>query len=314
VVAGDVRIRLAHPDELTELQRVEREAGARFRGLGLLDHLLDHSLALSELAAHQRAGRVWVAADLDDRLVGFAVASVVDGGAHLEELDVVPEAGRRGIGSRLVDVVCEWAADAGFRRITLSTFRDVPWNEPFYARRGFRRLQLTDLSPALHEVRTREERLGIAMDRRVVMQRDLPSRAEIPPRHLVLYDGECGVCSRVVRWLIDTDRHGILHFAPLQGATATELRQRWRDLPTDLDSVIYVERSPAGERVSWRSEAFFRLCRVLGGPWRAVAALGWLPRPLTDAVYKAFARRRHVFGGPPACRLPSPAERARFLP
>ena len=225
------------------MQRVEREAGARFRGLGLLDH----SLSLVELAAHQRAGRVWVSADPDDRLIAFAVASVVDGGAHLEELDVVPEAGRRGIGSRLIDVVCDWAAGAGFRRITLSTFRDVPWNEPFYARRGFRTLQLTDLSPALREVRAREERLGIAMDRRVLMRRDLPSRAEIPPRHLVLYDGECGVCSRVVRWLIDADRHGVLRFAPLQGATATELRQRWRS------SVAVVPCSGAKWRTPCRS-------------------------------------------------------------
>ena len=141
-----------------------------------------------------------------------------------------------------------------------------------------------------------------------------PPGTEIPPRHLVLYDGECGVCSRIVRWLIDTDRRGLLRFAPLQGVTANELRQRWHDLPTDLDSVVYVERSSEGERVSWRSEAFFRLCRVLGGPWRAVAALEWLPRPLTDAAYKAFARRRHLFGAPPACGIPSPAERARFLP
>jgi hypothetical protein len=105
VAAGDVRIRLAHPDELTEVQRVEREAGERFRGLGLLDHLLDHSLSLPELATHQRAGRVWAAVDPDERLVGFAVANVVDGGAHLE--GARRRAGGRpaGIGSRLVDVV-----------------------------------------------------------------------------------------------------------------------------------------------------------------------------------------------------------------
>ena len=203
------------PDELPELQRVEREAGERFRGLGLLDHLLDHSLSLPELAAHQRAGRVWVAADPDERPVGFAVASVVDGGAHLEELDVVPEAGRRGIGSRLVATVCDWAADAGFRTITLSTFRDVPWNAPFYARRGFRPLRLTELSPALREVRAREERLGIAMDRRVVMQRDLRRRDRVPPLHLVLYDGECGVCSRD-RPL--APRHRPARAAPLRAA------------------------------------------------------------------------------------------------
>jgi ribosomal protein S18 acetylase RimI-like enzyme len=122
---GEIRIRPAEAPSF-ELQRVEREAGVRFRGLGLIDHLLEHSLPLPELSEHQRSGRVWVAADEHDRPVGFAVASVVGGGAHLEELDVLPEAGRHGIGTRLVATVCEWAAAQGFPAITLSTFRDVP--------------------------------------------------------------------------------------------------------------------------------------------------------------------------------------------
>ncbi len=311
----EVRIRLAQAAELPELQGVEREAGARFRGLGLLDHLLDHSLSLPELAAHQRAGRVWVAVDAAGHPLGFAVASVLEGGAHLEELDVVPEAGRRGIGTQLVDTVCEWASSQGFSTITLSTFRDVPWNGPFYVRRGFRTLAPAELSPALREVRAREERLGIPMDQRVVMRRQLDPLAGAPhPLHLVLYDGECGVCSRIVRWLLAADRRGLLHFAPLQGATAAELRRRWPALPADLDSVVYVDRSGGSEQVSWRSEALFRLCRLLGGPWRAAAVLAWLPRPLTDFAYDAFARRRHLFGDPDTCALPSPGERARFLP
>src|SRR5262249_4493876 len=157
VSPADVRIRLARAAELPELQRVEREAGARFRGLGLLDHLLDHSLALTELSAHQRAGRVWVAAGADERPLGFAVASVLDGTAHLEELDVLPAAGRKGIGRRLVDTVCDWAKAQGFSAITLSTFRDVPWNGPFYERLGFRSLSPAELSPALRDVRAREK-------------------------------------------------------------------------------------------------------------------------------------------------------------
>jgi predicted DCC family thiol-disulfide oxidoreductase YuxK/GNAT superfamily N-acetyltransferase len=309
-----VRIRLARAPELPDLQRVEREAAARFRGLGLLDHLLDHSLSLPELAAHQRAGRVWVAVDAAECPLGFAVASVLEGGAHLEELDVVPEAGRRGIGARLVDTVSEWASSQGFSTITLSTFRDVPWNGPFYARRGFRTLGPAELSPALREVRAREERLGIPMDQRVVMRRQLRRHAGMPPQHLVLYDGECGVCTRIVRWLLAADHRGVLHFAPLQGATAAALRRRWPALPADLDSVVYVDRSGRSEQVSWRSEAIFRLCRLLGGPWRAAAVLAWLPRPITDFAYDAFARRRHLFGDPDTCALPSPGERARFLP
>lgn len=308
-------IRLAQPAELPLLQRIEREASSRFRGLGLLDHLLDHSLALGELSQHQRAGRIWVAVDPDDRPVGFAVANVLDGGAHLEELDVVPQAGRQGIGTRLLETVCAWAAAHGFSRLTLSTFREVPWNEPFYRRAGFETLDLDALPPALRAVRAREAQLGIAMDRRVIMARPLTPAPDALPLHLVLYDGECGLCSRVVRSLIAADRRGMLHYAPLQGPTAATLRGRRPDIPDDLDSVLYVDRSTGGEVVSSRAEAVIRLGRLLGGRWGlAAAGLSMLPRPLADVAYDAVARRRRRFGRGDACALAPPEVRARFLP
>jgi len=312
----DVRIRLARPEDLPELQRIEREAGKRFKGLGLLDHLLDRTLSLSELAQHQRAERIWVADGRQDgKPLGFAVANVLDGLAHLEELDVLPEAGGRGIGTTLVATACDWAAAHGFPAITLSTFRDVPWNAPFYSRLGFRTLDAKELPRALRGIRAREEQLGIPMTERVIMRRELPPVAGAPPVHLVLYDGDCGVCSRFVRWLLAADHARVLRFAPLQGSTAGALRERWPGLPRDLDSIIYVDRSSGEERVSWRSEALVQLGRVLGWPWHALSLLAWLPRSLTDAAYAAFARRRHAFGAPDApCPLPSAAEQARFLP
>ncbi len=312
----EVRIRRARADDLPELQRVERDAGARFRGLDLLDHLLDHSLALPELSAHQRAGRIWVAVDRDDRPLGFAVASVLDGAAHLEELDVTPAAGRRGIGTRLVAAVCAWAEGEGFPAITLSTFRDVPWNGPFYVRLGFRPLATSDLSAALRDVRAREERLGIDMTKRVLMRRALRPTPDAPPLRLVLYDGECGLCSGVVRWVSRADRAGLFHFAPLQGATAAALRRRWPGLAIDPESIVYVDRTRGAEEIAQRSDAVFRICALLGGPWRAAAALAWLPRPLTDAAYGVFVRNRHALGGgnAGACALPEGAARGRFLP
>ena len=309
-------IRLAQAAELPLLQRIEREAGSRFRGLGLMDHLLDHTLSLGELSQHQRAGRIWVAVDPDDRPIGFAVANVLDGAAHLEELDVVPDAGRRGVGRRLVETVCAWAAGHGFSRMTLSTFRDIPWNEPFYRHVGFTPLDRDAFSPALRGVWTREAQLGIPMDRRVMMARPLTPAPDALPLHLVLYDGECGLCSRVVRSLIAADQRGVLHFAPLQGPTAAALRARRVDIPDELDSVLYVDRSTGGEVVSERAAAVIRLGRLLGGRWGlASTLLALLPRPLADAAYDAVARRRHRFGRDgDVCGLAPPAVRARFLP
>lgn len=166
-------IRTARADDLPALPPIERAAARLFVGLGLIDHLLDRTLSVDELADHQAAGRVWIAADADDRPVGFAVVSLLDGAAHLEELDVHPSFGQRGLGRRLVDTVCDWAAAHGFPAVTLSTFRDLPWNAPFYAHAGFRVLASHELGPDLRRMRMREDQLGVPIDRRVVMRRDV---------------------------------------------------------------------------------------------------------------------------------------------
>jgi predicted DCC family thiol-disulfide oxidoreductase YuxK/GNAT superfamily N-acetyltransferase len=304
----DVHIEPARPERLPALQTIEREAGRRFAGLGLVDHLLDETLSLDELAAHQAAGRVWVLV-ADGQPIGFAVADVVDGTAHLEELDVLPAFGRQGHGRRLVEHVCRWAEGHGFPALTLSTFGDVPWNGPLYARWGFRVLGPDEIGPGLLQLRQHERADGIPVEARVFMRR------ELRPRPLVLYDGDCGVCSHVVRWLLRADRERRLAFAPLAGETAAAVRARHPEMPPDLDSLVYVERTPGGERVSWESDGMFRLWHDLGGAWRVLSRLRALPRPLTDAAYRAFARNRHrVSADVGACALPPPAGEPRFLP
>ncbi len=79
-------------------------------------------------------------ADFAGRPVGFAAADIRDGYGHLMELDVLPEHAGHRLGARLVDAVCDWAGAQGCAAVTLSTFRDVPWNAPYYARMGFREL------------------------------------------------------------------------------------------------------------------------------------------------------------------------------
>ncbi|MEM1401464.1 MAG: GNAT family N-acetyltransferase, partial [Pseudomonadota bacterium] len=88
------------------------------------------------MAEAEEDGFLWVA-EIDGIACGFAVVSVVDSNIHIEEISVHPEFGRRGIGSSLIDFVCREARDRNFVAVTLSTFRDVPWNGPFYERCGF---------------------------------------------------------------------------------------------------------------------------------------------------------------------------------
>ncbi|MCB9777143.1 MAG: DUF393 domain-containing protein [Alphaproteobacteria bacterium] len=137
------------------------------------------------------------------------------------------------------------------------------------------------------------------------------------PRHLVLFDGNCGFCDHAVQFLLDRDRDGRLSFAPLQGETAAGVRARHPDMPADLDSLVYVQVDEAGqERVYWYSRAAVRIGRQLPGLWGALSWVAWtMPWFLRDLAYRAFARVRYrIFGTVDACRIPTPGERERFLP
>lgn len=171
--ADRYRIRLARPDEVLRLRQIEDISGTRFDGLGLIDEALDPSFPLDELARLIGLGQVWVACVDDDVAVGMAIASVREGVAYLEEMDVLPAHGRRGLAGRLLEQVYAWARTQGLPAVTLATFRDVPWNGPFYRRRGFRELHPAEWTPGMHAIRAKEARHGLRVDVRVFMRREL---------------------------------------------------------------------------------------------------------------------------------------------
>jgi GNAT superfamily N-acetyltransferase len=106
----------------------------------------------------------------EDGPVGFAQVVVLDKGAHLDELDVIPEHGRNGIGSRLLQTVCDWAGKAGYEKVTLSTFKHVPWNAAFYERRGFVAVDPDQLPPQHVDLVNSERARGLRTDRRLIME------------------------------------------------------------------------------------------------------------------------------------------------
>jgi GNAT superfamily N-acetyltransferase len=113
---------------------------------------------------------LWVAVAPDDAPVGFAYTRWLGDEPHLEELDVHPDHGHRGLGTQLVRVFLSWAGSRGATGVTLSTFRDIPWNELFYARLGFRALAATELTAPMLELVASETRKGLPADRRVLMR------------------------------------------------------------------------------------------------------------------------------------------------
>jgi len=170
---SNYHIRLAKPDDLSELPEIERQAAALFSKSGFADVLADITTPEETLREGLRFSRLWVAADTEDRPVGFALASVVGGKAHLDELDVYPQHCRRGLGSALVETVCDWGRQSSFTGITLTTFSHVPWNAPFYERLGFRILCSDELTEALRELMQLEVERGLPGQNRVAMYREL---------------------------------------------------------------------------------------------------------------------------------------------
>ena len=114
-----------------------------------------------------------VAAGEGDRLLGFAASGEVDGMCWLKELSVDPDVMGAGIGTALLEATAERARAAGFRRIALSTFRDVPFNAPFYARRGFCISDSQSASAAIRRQVAGEVPEGVEIADRVLMIRDL---------------------------------------------------------------------------------------------------------------------------------------------
>ena len=165
-------IRLARAEDLAALHLVERAAGAPFRALGMDDIADDEPPPIEHLASYQQAERAWVAV-VDGEVVAYLILDVVAGAAHIEQVSVDPRHGRQRIGQRLIETAADWARARGLRELTLTTFADVPWNAPYYARLGFTALSEAELSPELAAVRRLEQERGLDRWPRVAMRRTL---------------------------------------------------------------------------------------------------------------------------------------------
>jgi predicted N-acetyltransferase YhbS len=166
-------IRAVRLDELPLLQDIERAAGQCFRDIGMPEIADDEPLPLDELARYHQAGLAWVVADGADAPVAYLIADRVDVNLHVEQVSVHPDNARRGIGRSLFDHLADHATSEGAPALTLTTFTEVPWNAPYYARWGFRLLDDSRLTPSLREIRRREAAHGLDRWPRACMRRAL---------------------------------------------------------------------------------------------------------------------------------------------
>jgi GNAT superfamily N-acetyltransferase len=162
------RTRPARCADIDAMQAIERAAGRLFADIGMHDVAAHPPLERAVLVRYVRDGRAWVA-EVDGQPRGYALADIVDGLGHLEQVSVHPAYGRQGLGRALIRTVIGWATAKGFPALTLLTFRDVPWNGPYYAAMGFQPVPDTDLSPELRALRNHEAELGLDRDARGAM-------------------------------------------------------------------------------------------------------------------------------------------------
>jgi predicted DCC family thiol-disulfide oxidoreductase YuxK len=132
-----------------------------------------------------------------------------------------------------------------------------------------------------------------------------------PANPLLLYDGVCGLCNRLVRFVLKRDRRAYFRFASLQSDYAARILKPHSFDPQDLNTLYVAE----DERLRTRADAVIFILQKLGGRWRiAAAALRILPRPLRDWGYRFVARHRYrIFGHYESCLLPAKKYHDRFL-
>lgn len=132
---------------------------------------------------------------------------------------------------------------------------------------------------------------------------------------IVLYDGVCGLCNRLVQFILKRDVHDRFRFASLQSGFAEAVLKRHGADSHDLDTFyLVIDHEQPGERVLMRSDAILHVVKTLGGVWKLAGVGRLLPRALRDWMYSVVARNRYrVFGKYESCMLPEPQHRAKFL-
>lgn len=162
-------LRLARMDDALEMPAVEEAAGAMFADVeGLAGIAGTHTVPLDRLKGYIRKGHCLVA-HVGERMAGFLVNEPFRRELHIWEFNVHPDFQRRGIGAGLTRACLIDARNSGFKAVTLTTFRDVAWNAPFYARLGFEEVTALDAHPRLAGELALEADHGLPAERRCAM-------------------------------------------------------------------------------------------------------------------------------------------------
>jgi GNAT superfamily N-acetyltransferase len=149
----------------------ERDAARAFARIGMTEIANDEPLPIAELEAFRTEARAWVLANVEDCPVAYLLSSVVDRCAHIDQVSVAAAYAHRGLGAALIDHLDARAAACGREALTLTTFRAVPWNAPYYSRLGFAVVDQSDQGPELRALIEGEKKSIPGNALRVAMRR-----------------------------------------------------------------------------------------------------------------------------------------------
>lgn len=134
------------------------------------------------------------------------------------------------------------------------------------------------------------------------------------PKDLLFYDGECGFCDQIVQFVIKRDAEHRYVFAPLQGKTAKVLLKDLPEKYKTLDSLVLIEDYKTEPKYYVMGKGAFRILWKLGGPWKLLGWISFLPSFLYDWGYRIVARNRHKIFAKTECVIPDTRQKDRFLP
>lgn len=162
-----IRVRLATEADIPHLDAVEQSAAKAFIGSSV-GYIESRSVPAELLQKLQKDKTLWIAADDQNKPVGFVACYALDGFLYVHEISVAREAQGKGIGRRLMNVVEDYAIDQDFPYIGLTTFRDIRWNGPFYKSLGYKEVG-PDVYSGLHNKFKDDVRKGMDPTKRCVM-------------------------------------------------------------------------------------------------------------------------------------------------
>lgn len=173
---SNIAIRKATAEDATSLPDLERSAGQAFRSIPGLEWIADDDVMSAEMhEIYIDEGTVWVAESGGGQLVGFITTRLEreENRLHIVELSVDSDQQGKGVGRNLMDAAIQYASDEDLVGLTLTTFRDLSFNESFYQKLGFNTLGTAALLPRLRDILLAEAENGLPAERRCAMYMEL---------------------------------------------------------------------------------------------------------------------------------------------